>query len=372
MQTHRIVNEFIELVKISSPSKNERAMADVLKKKLVDLGFEVYEDNTGEKIGGTAGNIIAKLKGTIGRPLILSSHMDRVSGGDGICPIITDDKIVSDGNTILAADDISGVAAILEGIRQLKESGKPHCDIEVVFTVSEEFLLLGGRNIEFEKLKGKYAYCFDSPGHIGRIINGAPYMVRFIVDVYGKRAHAGNNPELGVNALKAAAKILATIEEGRLDFETTSNFGVITAGEVTNIVCEKAQFIGEARSRSKEKLMAYSDYVAKHCEKTLENEEAYCVVKFDPTFDGFTVSKDDELITSLTSVLKDMGIEPLIEEGGGGMDANFFNKNGIKSIGVATGYFKNHSPEEELYIKDLIESGNMIFNLIMKYSSYND
>jgi len=369
MNNHRIVDEFIELVKIPSPSKNERKMADALKRKLTDLGLEVYEDNTGEKIGGTAGNIIAKLKGTVGKPLILSAHMDRVLGGDNICPIINEDKIVSSGDTILAADDISGVSAILEALRQLKESGKPHCDIEVVFTVSEEFLILGGRNLDFDKLSAKHSYCFDSPGHIGRIISGAPYMARLIIDIYGKRAHAGNEPEKGVNALKAAAKILAPLKEGRLDFETTSNFGVITAGEVTNIVCEKAQIIGEVRSRNKDKLLSYVEYVTKHCEKTLENEEAYCVVKFDPTFDGFSISKDDELITSLTSVMKEMNISPLIEEGGGGMDANFFNKNNIKSIGVATGYFKNHSPSEELYIKDLIASGNMIYKLIMKYSS---
>ena len=66
--------------------------------------------------------------------------------------------------------------------------------------------------------------------------------------------------------------------------------------------------------------------------------------------------------------MKQQGLTPLIEGGGGGMDANNFNARGIKSVGVATGYFKNHSVDELLYIEDLHRAGQLVYDLILAYS----
>ena len=66
--------------------------------------------------------------------------------------------------------------------------------------------------------------------------------------------------------------------------------------------------------------------------------------------------------------MKKCGITPVIDQGGGGMDANRFNANGIKSVGVATGYMNNHSPKEELYIDDLNKSAELVYQLICEYS----
>lgn len=368
MTKDRIVNEFIELTSISSPSGGERQIADLLKKKLTEIGCEVYEDDAGEKFGGTAGNIIAVLRGTVGTPVLLAAHMDRVPNGDNIKHIVTDEKITSDGNTILAADDISGVVSILDGLRRIHESGKPHCDVEVVFTVSEEHHLSGSTNLDYSRIKSKHSYCFDSPGHTGRIINGAPSRAELFIDVYGKSAHAGQVPEKGINALKVAAKVLADMEEGRLDFETTANWSVITAADVVNIVCEHTRLSGEARSRDPKKLQAYIDYVKRHCEEVISKTPAEYKITVEPSFKNFLISPEDELLTTLCNLYRANGIEPVIETGGGGMDANTFNEKGIKSVGVATGYFKNHSVEEEIYIDDLKKAGKVIYDLILAYS----
>lgn len=363
-----ITDEFIELTGISSPSLGERQMADALKSKLTALGMEVYEDNAGEKIGGSCGNVIGVLKGTKGLPLLLCSHMDRVPNGDNIKHIIKDGKIMTDKNTILAADDVSGITAILSGIRMLKENGNEHGDVYVVFTICEERLAQGSEHLDYSLIDAKHSYCLDSPGHIGRIINSAPTKVQFFVDVYGKAAHAGQVPEQGVNALKAAAKILADIREGRIDFETTANWSIIEAGNATNVVCEHTRIVGEARSRDIKKLNEYVKYVEKHCEDVISKTDAKVSVNVKHCFDGFCIDNDDELLTTLCAVLKKRGITPVVEAGGGGMDANRFNKRGIKSVGVATGYFKNHSVNEELYIEDLEKSAQMVYDLICAYS----
>jgi tripeptide aminopeptidase len=363
-----MVDEFIELTSISSPSRGERMMADIIKKKLIEIGCKVYEDDSAGKIGGTAGNIIGVLEGSVGTPLMLVAHMDRVANGDNIQHIVTDEKITSDGTTILAADDVSGIVSILEGLRRIKESGEEHCNVEVVFTVCEEDSVKGGSILDEKLLTAKHSYCLDSPGHIGRIINAAPYKVKLYINIYGKPAHAGQSPESGINALKVAAKVLANMEEGRLDNETTANWALMTAGKTTNIVCDYAQIGGEARSHNPKKLEQYINYVKQHCKEVIFNTGASYEVQSELCFEGFKISPEDELIVTLKSVFDDMGIETFIESGGGGMDANRLNAKGIKSIGVATGYFKNHSTAEELYIGDLIKAGEMVERLIRSYS----
>lgn len=363
-----MINEFIELIGVSSPTCNERQMAEVLKKKLHEIGCEVFEDDAADKVKGTSGNVIGILKGTVGIPLLLSAHMDRVPNGDDIKCIVTEEKITSDGSTILAADDVSGIVAILDGLRRLRESNEAHCDVEVVFTVCEERLAMGSKYLDYSLIHAKHAYCLDSPGRLGRIVNAAPSKVQFFIDVYGKTAHAGQAPENGVNALKMGAKILADMEDGRIDFETTANWSMITAGNTTNVVCDHVEIRGEARSRNSQKLDNYVKYVKQHCEEVISQTEASYKIRINRCYDGFSISPEDDLLTTLCGVMINNGIKPLVEGGGGGMDANRFNIKGIKSVGVATGYFKNHSTEEELFIHDLKQAGKLIYDLILAYS----
>ena len=135
----RLVDEFLELVKIDSASKDERLMADALIAKMGALGFAVTEDDAGEKIGGTSGNVIGILEGQKEAPaLLFCAHMDRVHPGLGIKPQLKDGVFTSDGTTILAADDVAGIVAILEAIRIIQEQRIPHGRLEILFTVAEE------------------------------------------------------------------------------------------------------------------------------------------------------------------------------------------------------------------------------------------
>jgi tripeptide aminopeptidase len=120
----RVISEFLELVQIDGCFGDERGVADALIGKLKELGCTVSEDDTGAKVGGNAGNVTGVLEGTKPGSILFTSHMDRVQNGYGIKPQFTEDgRITSDGTTILAADDLSGVAAILEGVRRVKEEG---------------------------------------------------------------------------------------------------------------------------------------------------------------------------------------------------------------------------------------------------------
>lgn len=365
MGGHRIIDEFFELVSIDAISRNEREIADSVKVKLAELGCRVEEDDAATHIGGNTGNIYAVLDGTIEGSILLSAHLDRVANGYGIKPRIDGSRIVSDRTTILAADDISGVVAILDGVRRIKESGKPHPRIEIVFTVCEENGVLGSKYVDYSKIKSKFGYVLDSPGRIGRIIKAAPSKAQLKFEVFGKASHAGNAPENGINAIIAAAKILAEIKDGRIDEDSTANYAIFRAGgETTNIVCDYALVLGEVRSLIHDKLEKYCEYFNEHCKKAVEGTGARVKTDVVLYYKSFNVEEDGKAISLMKRVFEKMGIDMVIERGGGGMDANHFNANGIECVGLATGYGDNHTFNEYIEIEDLIRSGEMVEQII--------
>ena len=76
----------------------------------------------------------------------------------------------------------------------------------------------------------------DTAGVIGAITYWAPTDVFVTVRIHGKKAHAGVEPEKGINAVKVAAEAIAAMPLGRIDEETVANIGTITGGEARNIV----------------------------------------------------------------------------------------------------------------------------------------
>ena len=174
MNKERMYSEFIDLATTDSASGKEEAIAQKLMPKLEELGFTVTRDNAGDLFGGECGNVIGIREGELDGAIFLSSHMDRVPNGFGIKPVEKDGILYSDGTTILAADDLSGVVAILEGVRGAIAAGKPLPRIEIVFSVGEEANLWGAKGMDVSLLKSRIGYMFDSPGRTGRFINGAP------------------------------------------------------------------------------------------------------------------------------------------------------------------------------------------------------
>ena len=83
MRNERMYAELVELLKTDSASGRESAVAELLKKKLAELGLAVFQDNAGETFGGECGNVIGVWEGSLDGALMLSAHMDRVPNGLG-------------------------------------------------------------------------------------------------------------------------------------------------------------------------------------------------------------------------------------------------------------------------------------------------
>ena len=171
----RVLERFLKYIQIDSPTRNEKEMAEYLKKEIEEMGLEVTMDQAGEKVTSNAGNLIVKVKGnTDGETILFSSHMDTVSPGEGIKPVIKDGVIYSDKTTVLGSDDKAGIAAILEAIQTVKEKDIPHGDIEVALTIYEENGLKGSKNLDYSKIEAKTGFVLDSGGDPGEIVVAGP------------------------------------------------------------------------------------------------------------------------------------------------------------------------------------------------------
>ena len=224
----RLVNEFMELVQVDSETKFEAEICKVLTKKFTDLGVEVFEDDTMAVTGHGAGNLICTLPATKDGvdTIYFTSHMDTVVPGNGIKPSIKDGYIVSDGTTILGADDKAGLASMFEAIRVLKEKNIPHGKIEFIITVGEESGLVGAKALDRERITAKYGYALDSDGKVGEIVvaaNTSESERNYSRKNSSRWCSAGE----GVSAITIAAKAIAKMPLGRIDSETTANIDVL-------------------------------------------------------------------------------------------------------------------------------------------------
>lgn len=357
------------MITTDSASGKEGRIAGLLTDKLEKLGFTVERDQAGDTFGGECGNLFAYLDGVLDGSVLFSAHLDRVPGGFGIKPREQDGILYSDGTTILAADDVSGICAVLEGLRVALAAGEPLPRIELLFTVGEEAGLFGSKAFDMSKLQSKLGYVFDSPGPVGRLINSAPGMYSLKAQITGRAAHAGSEPEKGINAAKIMCDMLSSLKQGRLDEKTTSNFPIITTGStVSNVVCDRASFEGEARSRDKARLEDYVAYFERHCRKVAEQNQAGLELKKVCMFQPFLVPETHPCLAMMKKVMEELQIPCRIEGGGGAMDGNIYNENGIACIGVATGYAKNHTKEEQLVLEDFYRSGEAAAAIIKAYA----
>jgi tripeptide aminopeptidase len=362
----RMLAEFFELVKIKCSTRDEREVADVLKARLAELGLEVTEDNVGEKIGGNCGNVLAYKKGTLqdAPTLMLSAHMDCVEPCGGVEPQLKDGIITSVGDTILGADDKAGVVAILEALRVVNEKSIPHGPVQVVFTVAEEGGLNGAKNIDASLLKADFGYALDSSGAPGEIITMAPGQNSIIALIHGKKAHAGVAPEEGINAIVVAGKALAQMQCGRIDFETTSNVGIISGGIATNIVPDLAEVKCEARSRNMEKLEMQTLHMKETFEQVAEANGARAEVKVNKAYGPYVLLESDPVVTLAVQAAKSIGLTAEVKATGGGSDANFFNNYGVPTAVLGVGMNKVHTTDEYIKEIDLYNSAELVTSLI--------
>ncbi len=364
-ETQRIVKDLMELARIDAPSFHEGEMAQALKARLGALGLTVCEDDAGEKLGGECGNLFARWEGDPGKEaVLLSAHMDTVDPCIGKVPVLEDGVIKSSGQTVLGADDLSGVTAILEGIRRVQEKGLPHRTVEILFSIAEEVYTKGAAVFDYSRVTAKQAYCLDASGPIGNAARRAPTLLSFRITVTGKASHAGFAPEKGISAVTAAAKAAAALPQGRIDAESTRNIGLIRGGTATNIVPDSCELEGEIRSFDHGRALALLDETREVFERAAQETGAAVSIEHTVHFKAYEVGENAPVAKDFLRACEKCGTKGNLVSTLGGADNHQFNAHGIEGLVIACAMENVHSAAEYIRAEDLEKLAQLVEALV--------
>lgn len=354
----RLIQTFLDLVQIDSPSGDESAIAEHVAAQLRALGAETNIDSVF--------NVAAKMPGhgvkPSTKPFFLNAHTDNVAPARGIKPIVSGGRISSDGATVLGADDLAGVAAILEGVQSLIEEGKNHPPLEIAITAQEEMGLVGAKALDVSQFKAKEGVVFDGGGPVGAITLAAPTHNLLEVVITGKAAHSAR-PSGGINALTIATRAMAQTKIGELERDVTANFGIIRGGNARNIVPERVELVGEVRGRSLKKLERHTRAIRLAFEKAVKGTGAKLDFRVTRAYNAYEFRKSDPLVKRVSAALKKIGRPATYRTTLGGSDANIWNAKGIKTVVVSIGYEDIHTTDEFIPIAELVKAAELVETL---------
>ncbi len=355
-----VVNTFLRLVQIDSPTGYEQNMAQEVNKILKTYGLKSEIDKQGNVIGFLPGNKNLE-------SYLLNAHLDTIEPGRGIKPKIVNGWIVSSGDTILGADNKAGLAAILEAVKRLiLTSPEERHPLEIIFTTSEESGNWGAVKLNYSKLKSKTGYSLDlCSKNLGEMVVSAPFYNRIDIEIIGKSEHT-KDPEKGLNVLPIFASAVNKIKLGRISKNTLANIGIVKIGGAVNAIPGSAILAGEVRSTVEKELEETTKNIIKVFRDSSVKYKAKLKFKVTRENGGYKFGRNDEFIKRTVKLIESFGLKSKLIDSFGCADANIFAEHNIKVLCLSDGSTGAHSMNETIKISSLEKLVDLVCKLVEK------
>ena len=331
-QTEKMLIAARELVEIESPSRDKGALdalGDIISRRFSDLDLTkevIPNPNGGDHLRFTRRGSEAI------PPALILCHFDtvwplgtlatmpfRIEGNRAFGPGVYDMK--------------SSLVLVEFALRAIREIGvEPSKPITLLFTSDEEIGSPHSRSwIELEARRSHHVLVMEPPLSHGRLKTERKGVGRFDLTVTGRAAHAGVEPEKGVNAIVEIARQILEIEAiAATERGSTLNVGTIAGGTTTNVVPANASIAIDARARTMDE--------ARRIEQSLKSLKPFHPEALIEVTGGFNrppmerTEAGAKLFHDVREVAKDLGLD--LDEGatGGGSDGNFTSAVGTPTI----------------------------------------
>ncbi len=278
---------------------------------------------------------------------------------------VGDDLIVTDGTTLLGADDKAGVCAIVSALENIINSGVPHGKIRICFTPDEE-IGRGADHFDVEKFGCDYAYTVDG-GSLGEIeyenFNAASAIVKF----NGVSIHPGSAKDKMKNASLMAMDFNALLPANEIPAQTEGYEGFFHLIEMSG-ECESATLVYIIRDHDKEKFQSKKELFLE-CAKKINSKygEGSCVATVKDSYFNMKEIIDNHMYTIDRAVeaMEQVGVKPLIVPIRGGTDGARLSFMGLPCPNICTGGENFHSRFEYLSVQSLHKVVEIVERIII-------
>ena len=278
---------------------------------------------------------------------------------------IGSDIITASGNTLLGADDKSGVAVIMQAAQYLiSNPSVKHGTIKIVFTPDEE-VGKGTAKIDMKKLGADFGYTLDG-GEAGSLEDETFSADGASIIVHGVIAHPGYAKDTLVNAIKIAGEILNALPKNEWSPETTEKRqGFVHPVSISGIA-EKATIGFIVRDFKTEELTAHHDRLKKIAEAVVARykgtrmeyvqQEQYRNMKE-------VLDKNPQVASYAAEAIERSGLKVKTESIRGGTDGSRLSYMGLPCPNIFTGMQNIHSKLEWIGVNDMMKAAETIVNL---------
>ena len=280
---------------------------------------------------------------------------------------IGSDIITASGNTLLGADDKSGVAAIMEAASYLiNNPDVKHGEIKILFTPDEE-VGKGVVKLDMQKLNAKFGYTMDG-GEAGSLEDETFSADFATIIINGVIAHPGYAKGKLINAIKIAGEILDVLPKNEWAPEVTEKKeGFVHPVRVEGIA-ERATIEFIVRDFDNDKLKQHGeklkqlaeDVVKKYPGATME----YTIKEQYRNMKG-VLDKHPEVVAYAAEAISRTGLKVKTESIRGGTDGSRLSFMGLPCPNIFTGMQGIHSKLEWIGVKDMTKSAETIVHLCM-------
>ena len=347
----KIIEEWIFLTEIPSPSGFEEKRAVLMKKEFEAAGLDkVFID--------PAGNVVGIWRGTEkGKKIVVPAHMDTVFQD------LWEIKVKREENVLKApgvGDDTASLIHLIWSVRALKSAGfKPDNTYYFVATVEEEVGFVGMRAF-MENPPEKIDLVVALDGDLGGVHYGALGFGGGRVVYRGPGAHTMlsrgvPNPNLAV--AKAIERLYGiTLFSEPLEKWTILNIGIIGGGKVQNAVSQESFFSIDLRSPNEGELRRVQKEIKEICRDVAEEEGVEVDFDLNEQARGYQIpgARDSFLVKTVVDILEHLNVQNIKVDPLGSTDANIGIEKGILSVNLGRTYGRfKHSLEEEAEINGL-------------------
>lgn len=359
----RVINEWVRLTEIPSPSGHEAKRAKHMHDQFRSAGLEEVQIDT-------FGNVIGLWKGKIhGKSIVVSAHMDTVFQD------VWEIKVKREVNVLRApgvGDNTASLINLLWSVRALKQAGfQPKNTYYFLATTGEEVGFVGMENF-LQTTEERFDVVLALDGDLGKVHYGALGFGGGRITFRGPGAHTMQsrgvpNPNLAVaRAIDRIYSIPLLAEP--LDKWTILNIGLIGGGKVSNAVSQESFFSIDLRSANQEELEKVQAEIRRIGKDTAQEHEVEVVFDLNEASRAYQISgaRESYLVKTVHDILDYLNVADVEADPLGSTEANVGIERGILSVNLGRTYGRHkHSLREEADIDGLFLAIKQILLLLI-------